>query len=75
MNRYRITFDDGDCVICTTSSINQAIAGAVRRDKYDREIVKVEIEVFTHEEAIEQSNDLTRVLEINEQDARRNPHR
>jgi hypothetical protein len=42
MDQYRITFSDGLQVVILTSSLNQAIAAAVRQNKEDREIVKVE---------------------------------
>jgi hypothetical protein len=42
MDQYRITFSDGSQVVVLTSSLNQAIAAAVRQNKEDREIVKVE---------------------------------
>jgi hypothetical protein len=42
MEKYRITFNDDSQMIVTAGSINQAIASAIRHDRWDREIVKVE---------------------------------
>ena len=50
MERYRITFSDGEQSIITTQSLQQAIASAVRNDNYDREIVKVEKWGYTQDE-------------------------
>lgn len=58
--RYRITFDDGEQAIVTTGSINQALACAVRNDKWNREIVKVESQPTTAEERIETAIALNR---------------
>jgi glucose/arabinose dehydrogenase len=42
MEKYRITFGDDSQMVITAGSLNQAIASAVRHDKWSREIVKVE---------------------------------
>ena len=53
MDRYRITFSDDAKMIIHAESLNQAIASAVRNDRWDREIVKVEKWVISHDERVE----------------------
>ena len=60
MERYRITFEDGEQNIITTKSLNQAIASAVRNDPYDREIVKVEKWGYTQDERTEIARELNK---------------
>jgi hypothetical protein len=55
MERYRITFQDNERVIINAGSLHQAIASAVRYDKHDREIIKVE--KWEHISNKEQTND------------------